>query len=132
VTPEEREDLLERSYAAFNAGTDELWPALYVEDLVWNMERGGAWPGPSEYLGYEGLAAFRHDWFDTWDEPRVWRERTEHLPGDRSLIHAAAQGRLQGNAFELRLWQVVTFRDGKIATVLHYFDEEPARAAAGG
>jgi ketosteroid isomerase-like protein len=130
VSPEERDDLVERAYAAFNAATDELWPALCVEDLVWSMAPLGAWPGPTEYRGYDGLVAFRRDWFDTWEEPRVWHEHTEHLTDDRTLVHTAAAGKLQGDTFELRLWQVVTFRDGKIDTVTHYFDEAEAREAA--
>ena len=37
MTPEEREDLLQRSYAAFNAGDTEGIRDVWTEDLVWRM-----------------------------------------------------------------------------------------------
>jgi ketosteroid isomerase-like protein len=129
VTPAEREALLERSYAAFNSGDEAALRDVWAEDLVWSLSDEGAWPGPLEYHGHDGLHRFRVDWFGTWDEPWVARANTEHLPGDRSLIEARAGGKLQGLAFELTIWQVITFRDGRIATVMHHFEEDTARRA---
>jgi ketosteroid isomerase-like protein len=131
VTPAEREHLLERSYAAFNAGAHAQFPELWTDDLVWSLEGEAAWPGPREYRGYDGLRRFHEDWFGAWDEPRVTRTWTRHLPGDRSLVEAHTTGSLHGHAFELDVWQIVTFRDGRIAGAVHFFDEQAARAAAG-
>ncbi len=95
------------------------------------MAGDGAWPGPREYRGDAGLAAFREDWFGIWDEPTVWRARTEHLPGDRTLIEAHASGKVQGAAFELRLCRSSTSATGRWRAFEHFFDEAAARAAAG-
>jgi ketosteroid isomerase-like protein len=132
VTPAEREHLLDRSYAAFNAGDTQAWPELWTEDLVWRMSGDAVWPGPREYVGYDGLERFREDWFGAWDEPTVRVVETEHLPdGDHTLLEARATGKAQGVEFELRVWQLVAFRDGRMATVDHFFDADAAREAAG-
>lgn len=129
--PSCREHLLERSYAAFNAGDREGLREVWTEDLVWIMAGDVVWPGPAEYRGYDGLEQFRQDWFGAWDMPTVSRLATEHLPGDRTLVKAHATGQMQGVDFALDVWQIVGFRDGRIAKVEHYLEEHAAREAAG-
>jgi ketosteroid isomerase-like protein len=132
MTQAEREHLLERSYAAFNAGDPDALREVWTEDLVWSVAVDASWPGPAEYRGYDGLERFREDWFGVWDEPAVERLVTEHLPdGKRTLIEARATGLVQGVKLELRAWQLVEFCDGRIAAVAHFLDAEPARKAAG-
>jgi ketosteroid isomerase-like protein len=128
VTPEARERLLERAYAAFNAADSEARRDIWSEDIVFRPVDG--WPGPQEYHGHDGLWQFRKDWFGTWDDAVVEAGRPEHLGDEQALIAVCARGRAQGTEFELPFWQLARFRGECIAWVGNFLDEDEARAEA--
>jgi ketosteroid isomerase-like protein len=131
VTPEERENVIERAFAAFNADDVGAAAEVLAADVVWHMPDEG-WPGPREYHGVEGVWQFRREWFETWEGPEVENTGNEHLPDiDRTLMRSRTRGRLQGIELDLIVWQLAEFRDGRIARVNHYFDEDEARRASG-
>jgi ketosteroid isomerase-like protein len=115
----------------WNAGDIEGVVALYADDVV--VHTGDHWP---ERQVVEGKPAFREsidEWLSAWESVAVQTDEVE-VYGERVVVRGAwrSTGRLSGVAGDLPIHIMFTVRDGKIARVDWFPDQESAVAAARG
>lgn len=100
--------------------------ALVVDDVSWHPAREGAWK-PCQNA-------------DEVVRTLLWRAGMAKLRpvntielGDRVLVELRGRGieRLGARGFFPRLFQIVVFRDGRVASIQDYARREDALAAAG-
>ena len=119
-------DILRRYYAAFNAGDRETFFGLLTEDVVHDINQGGA---------ETGVAAFR-TFMDRMD--RCYREQIEDLVlmADESGTRAAAEFTVRGEylatdeglppargqTYLLPAGAFFVLRDGRVARVTMYYN----------
>ncbi len=119
-------DILRRYYAAFNAGDRETFFGLLTEDVVHDINQGGA---------ETGVAAFRA-FMDRMD--RCYREQIEDLAlmADESGTRAAAEFTVRGEylatdeglppatgqTYLLPAGAFFVLRDGRVARVTMYYN----------
>ena len=84
------------------------------------------------YRGHEGVLESFKQWFEQFDEYEFELERVVDC-GDRVLVTAREHGRgaTSGAPVSARLYQVLTFRDGKVLRYQEFYDEQAANEAAG-
>jgi uncharacterized protein len=84
------------------------------------------------YHGHEGVLESFKQWFEQFDEYEFELERVVDC-GDRVVVTAREQGRgaTSGAPVSARLYQVLTFRDGKVLRYQEFYDEQAALEAAG-
>jgi ketosteroid isomerase-like protein len=113
----------------WNAGDIEGLLALYADDLV--VQTGEHWP---EQATLEGKAAFREsidDWLEVWQSIEIETGSVE-AHGDRVVAHGRwrSTGRMSGVEGTMPIHIVFTVRDGRIARLEWFPDQQRAVAAA--
>jgi ketosteroid isomerase-like protein len=83
------------------------------------------------YRGHEGVLESFKQWFEQFDEYEFELEQVVDC-GDRVLVTAREQGRgaTSRAPVSARLYQVLTFRDGKVLRYQEFYDEQAALEAA--
>ena len=128
MTPAEKLALVQRSYAAFNAGLDiEALIPLYHPECEWRMGPMGAAFGTESFRGHDGLRA----WLSAIDEgfeELAWEIDEVKITGQGVvLLRGRVSARSRGIHMELSLpafWQELAFRDRLLLSVVQY-DEPP-------
>jgi ketosteroid isomerase-like protein len=89
-------------------------------------------PGGGVHQGIEAVAAFRDDFFDSWETYTVEEQQTIES-GDTvvGLGHAHAEGATSGVTLDSPIAYVHTIRDGKLAHTQVFLDHTQALDAAG-
>jgi ketosteroid isomerase-like protein len=124
-------DIVRQVAERWNAGDIEGLLALYADDIV--MQTGEHWP---EQATLEGKAAFRdsiEDWLEVWKSIELETGSVE-AHGERVVAHGSwrSTGRMSGVEGTMPIHIVFTVRDGRIARLEWFPDQQRAVAAARG
>jgi ketosteroid isomerase-like protein len=125
-------DIVRESAERWNAGDFEAMFELYADDMV--VVTGEHWPEANVTM--EGKDAFRestHEWLEIWKSVELEPHDVQAY-GDRIVAHGCwrSTGRASGVEGTMPIHMVLTVRDGKIARLEWYPDNERAVAAARG
>jgi ketosteroid isomerase-like protein len=120
-------------FEAWNRGDLEGWVALFdpecefVSALETSVEGGHP-----VYRGHDGLRAFWHEVWDTWESFQIRIDGAERR-GDTLLASGSfrAKGRESGAELERQASWVNRYRGDRIVWSQAFFDREEARSAAG-
>ncbi len=84
------------------------------------------------YRGHDGVLESWKGWLDGFDRYGATLDRVVDA-GDRVFVSAREEGRgaISGVTVGDSLYQVLTFRDGKVLRYQEFYDEADAREAAG-
>jgi ketosteroid isomerase-like protein len=125
-------ELVDHGYSAWNRREVDgvlavMHPDVEIRPVL------GAVPHADVYRGHEGAARWHGDVFDSWAEFRAEVEEIVHAGGERYvvLLRFIARGRASGIEIELRGAHLHTMRDGLVAKLRGYSDQEEALRAAG-
>ena len=130
MSPEDL-DTVREAYAAFARGDLDAIRELLAPDIEWRTTENVPFLGT--YQGVDEFFRGMQDWTDSFDE--MTTEVQEIIDaGDRAVVHHRMRGRGRdiGAEVDLPLWQVVSVRDGRLATMHDYGSREDAMEAAGG
>jgi ketosteroid isomerase-like protein len=119
-------EALRRAAEAVNNKDPALLDALLHSDVVWES-RVTAPDLIGTYRGINEVQGFFARWERAWEE-WDWSHPDMDALGDKVIarMHLWARGRGSGIEIEDDVWQVWTFRDGK---VIHYRDYETREKA---
>ena len=128
---EENVEIIRRSYERWNQG-----------DFGWAMELAGpefeyvtaeGIPGlTGGFRGRDGFMRFLEQFWEQFDEPRA--EPQEFIEAGDSVLAVVtfrASGKQSGAEVNMEVFQLWTFRDGKVIRGHGFFDREDALEAAG-
>ena len=104
--------------------------AAVPEDILWETPPES--PEPEVVQGRQAAAGSMENWLEEWGSLEIIDLVIEDF-GDRVLASLVqrATGRSSGAVVEGALYMVWTFRDGKLARMQMFLDEDTARAATG-
>jgi ketosteroid isomerase-like protein len=126
------EELVQRSYRAFNERDEATLRELYTPDCIWDGSNFPGFPGQTRYVGPEGLVEFIDEWWTMWEE--FTTTPNEVVQGPNGVFvhgHLHARGR-DGLELDLNMGQVAHVTgDGRISAVYNYADADRARRDAG-
>jgi ketosteroid isomerase-like protein len=127
----ENVELVERWYAAYNAGDLEEVLAL-MHPRVDATSAGMSGVEGARHVGHAGMRRYFADLWETWEDPHV---EVEHCldRGDKVVMlgHSGGRGRLSGMEVEIPVATVVEVEDGVIVRYRTYRAWEEALAAVG-
>ncbi|MDX6674094.1 MAG: SnoaL-like polyketide cyclase [Solirubrobacteraceae bacterium] len=127
---QENVDFVLGAYARFNAGErmPELW--FWHSDAEYEAARED--PDSATHSGIEAIRKQFARWLEAYPDLRVEPLDAE-AKGDRVFlwVRFIGHGAASGAALEMELAHVYTFRDGKAARCVEYFDRAEALAAVG-
>ena len=119
------------SEEAILAALPEAIPALFHPDAEWieAPERVDS----RTFRGHRGIRDSFEQWLEQWDDYRATAERFEDH-GDHVLVvsHESGEGHGSGASTDATIYQVLTFRNGKISRYREFYDEAAARASLTG
>lgn len=126
------EDLVGRSYRAFNERDETTLREIYTPDCIWDGANFPGFPGPTRYIGPDGLLDFIDEWWTMWEEfTTTPGEVVQGLNGVFVHCLICARGR-DGLELSVDFGQVVhVTADGRISAVYNYADVDKARRDAG-
>ena len=124
MTPAEKLALVQRSYAAFNAGLDiEALIPLYDPECEWRMGWMGAAFGTESFRGHDGLRAWLSTIDEGFEDPE-WEIDEAKITGDGVLLlRGHSHGRSRGTHIDLSIpafWQEIAFRDRLLLSVVQH------------
>jgi ketosteroid isomerase-like protein len=132
--PHENAELIRRLYQAFNEGTGEdLVPDLWHEDVELRpaLIGGGILEG-TVYRGHEGVLEFLAIQAETWESVTVEAVDIREL-GAYVLVETRLQavGRASGVELTQVTWNRFEVRDGKVASMRVFTEQDEALEAVG-
>jgi ketosteroid isomerase-like protein len=125
----DRAALLREGFERINRGDLEGFMTLLHEDVAWTEQM---LPEKKAFQGHEGV----RQWFEHVTQAFTWG-RFELVSyedrGDDAVAEVVVHttGIESGVPITARVFQVIRFRDGKIATITALQDRDEARRAAG-
>ena len=126
------EEVVQRSYRAFNERDEATLRELYTPDCIWDGSNFGGFPGRTQYIGPEGLVEFIDQWWTVWEEFTTTPK--EILEGPNGIfVHGVLHMRgRDGLELSADIGQVAHLApDGRIAAVYNYTNVDEARRDAG-
>jgi uncharacterized protein len=126
----ENVEIVRRMYDAFARG--EYDTSLSYCDAEIEFSQPAGEPGGGTHHGREGVIQAFAQWLGAWDDYRV--EVGELIDfGDDVLARTRHHGRGKGSgaAVEMRIFQLLTVRNGRIVRMRMYYDEAEALEAVG-
>jgi len=126
VTPESN---VEKVRQALSSGPEGLL-ALLDDDVEWDYV--GAFPESATYHGPDAVRRFFAQWVGAFDDFGL--EAEEFIDGGDHVLLRMRQwgrGKATGAPVENRMWQVFTFREGRIVHCRGYPEKAEALMAAG-
>jgi uncharacterized protein len=128
VSPEDL-DTVRRAYDAFARGDMAALQELLSADIEWRTTPDVPFLG--NYRGIDEFLAAMNEWTEPFDELTTTVEEISDM-GDCAIVRHRMRGRGtdSGAETDLVLWQVVTVRDGQLATMYDFNNREEALAAA--
>lgn len=129
MTPEDL-DTVRRAYDAFARGDRDALQELLSPDIEWRTTPDVPFLG--NYRGLDQFLAALNEWTEPFDELTTTVEEMIDT-GDRVVVRHRMRGRGTDSGVEvdLVLWQVVSVRDGRLATMHDFATREDAMEAAG-
>jgi ketosteroid isomerase-like protein len=127
---EENVETVRRAYVALTRGDEETLRDITVPEFVVDFSRRlvepGVLRGRDEALG--ALGQIR----EPWDDWPVWEPQELIDAGDKVLafIRTSARGKGSGVEVEAHVWNLWTFRDGKLVELCYFGDDRAAAREA--
>jgi ketosteroid isomerase-like protein len=127
VTPEDL-DTVRQAFDAFAAADIERLHAFLAPDIEWRTTPDVPFRGT--YRGLDEFLRGMSEWADSFDGLTTTVEEMIDA-GDRVVVRhrMRARGIDSGVEVDLRLWQVISVRAGRIATMHDYNSRDDALAA---
>ena len=115
----------------WNAGDFEGMLDLYTDDVL--MTPSPSWPESVQLKGKDAFRKNTEEWLEIWKSVELETHGVQAY-GDRVVAHGCwrSTGRASGVEGTMPIHMVLTVRDGKIARLEWYPDNERAVAAARG
>jgi ketosteroid isomerase-like protein len=125
----EAEEILGRGYAAFNRGDLVALLDMMEPDFVWNEALEV--PGRKGAIGRDEFAEYLRGFELLWEDFRFELLELEDVGEDTALVRVRAhgRGRASGEQMELVIYHLWRFRNGRVARMDAYLDENEARDA---
>jgi ketosteroid isomerase-like protein len=126
----EAQEILERGYDAFNRGDVEALLEMMEPDFVWHEAEEV--PGRKTAIGRDEFADYLRGFERLWESFEFELLVLEDL-GDHTALakmRTNARGRASGEQMELVIYHLWRFRNGRVARMDAYLDENEARDAA--
>jgi ketosteroid isomerase-like protein len=127
---EKNVEIIRRAYERWNRG-DSGWATMAAPEFEY--EAGGALIGLSGgYRGLEGFMRFLEQFWEEFDEAHA--EPQEFIEAEDSVLAVITfrgRGKQSGVEVNMEVFQLWTFRDGKVVRGQGFFDREEALEAAG-
>jgi ketosteroid isomerase-like protein len=126
---EENVDSIRRAYERWNR-RDFGWATVVAPGFEY--EAGGAVGASGSFRGLEGFMRFLEQFWEEFDEAHV--EPQELIDAGDSVLAATSfrgRGKQSGVEVNMEVFQLWTFRDGKVIRGQGFFDREEALDAAG-
>ena len=128
---EDNVEIAKQALAAFNAADWELLETFYWPDAEALAPEG--WPEAEDSQGWEAIRRQFERLKDSWSEDDYEIESAEAV-GEHKVL-AAGTWRIRGHGSgiegEIKTWILSTLREGKIARMQFFLEEEQAKRAAG-
>jgi ketosteroid isomerase-like protein len=120
------------AWAAWKRGDMDALVSNWDPDITWDVSHFQDWP-ESSYHGVDGIRKFLAEWLETWGAYEIDIEDVLPAPDGRvvSLFTQRGRGQHSGVPMEIKMAQVVTWRDGKTVLIENYDDQSKALEAAG-
>ena len=129
--PEDNVEIAKQALAAFNAADWELLETFYWPDAEAFAPEG--WPEAEDAQGWEAIRRQYERLKDSWSEDNYEVESIDAVGEDKVL--SAGTWRIRGHGSgiegEIKTWILTSLREGKIARMQFFLDEEQAKQAAG-
>jgi ketosteroid isomerase-like protein len=129
MSPEDLETV-RRAYDAFARGDLETLRTFLAPGIEWRTTPEVPFMG--NYAGIDEFLRGMGEWTSAFDD--VTTEVEEMIDAGETVVvghRMRGRGRDSGVEVDLRLWQVVTVRDGKLAVMRDYTSRDEALAAGG-
>ena len=129
---EENVEIVRRGYVALSQGDGDALRDLAGPDLVVDFSRRLMEPGVMR--GRDEALAWFSQTRETWEDWPVW-EPQELIDADDKVvayIRTAARGKGSGVEVEAYVWNLWTFRDGKVVELIYFGDDRAAALEAAG
>lgn len=125
-------DLVQAIYAAWERG--DYGSAHWADPGIEFVFADG--PSPSRSIGLAAMAEANRDWLEAWDDVRQVMEDIRELDDNRVLaLHCfVARGKKSGlelDQIQRRAAAVYTIENGKVISLVHYFDRDRGLADLG-
>ena len=129
VVSQERPDESFQAYPdAWNAGDMDALRSMFHPDVVHTPPRG--WPEPGPFVGRDAVMNQYEQLRETFHTETL--EVAGVTPvGERFVVGTVWRGTGLGPNAELRMWQVVSLRDGLLISIEQFWNRDEALAAAG-
>ena len=129
--PDDNVEIAKRALAAFNAEDWELMESFYWPDAEAFAPEG--WPEAEDAKGWEAIRRQYERLKDSWSEDHYEIESLDAIDEDKVLSVGTWRIRGHGSGIEgeIKTWILTTLRDGKIARMQFFLDEEQAKRATG-
>lgn len=129
---EENVEIVRRAYIALTRGDEETLREMVGPEFVVDFSRRLVEPGVLRGRD-EALAALGQI-REPWDDWPVWEPQELIDADDRvvAFIRTSARGKGSGVEVEAHVWNLWTFRDGKLAELTYFGDDRAAALEAAG
>jgi ketosteroid isomerase-like protein len=128
---EDNVEIAKQALAAFNADDWKLLETFYWPDAEAFAPAG--WPEAEDAQGWEAIRRQFERLKDSWSEDHYELESADAVGEDKVL--AAGTWRIRGHGSgiegEIKTWILSTLREGKIARIQFFLEEEQAKRDAG-
>ena len=129
---EENVEMVERAYVALTQGDAEVLREMAPPEFTVDFSRRQM--DPFVLRRDEMLAFFEGQARETWEGWPTYEPKELIDAGDVvvALIRTSAQGKSSGVEVDARVWNVWTFRDGKLVEWKYFGDDQAAAHEAAG
>jgi ketosteroid isomerase-like protein len=130
---EENVEVVRRAYGALTRGNTDTLRDLASPELVVDFSRRLV--DPFVLRGFdEALVFFVGQSGETWDEWPVWEPQELMDADDKvvALIRYSARGKGSGVEVDAHVWNLWSFRDGKLVEFKYFGDDQTAALEAAG
>jgi ketosteroid isomerase-like protein len=122
-------DLVRSIYAAWERG--DFGSAKWADPEIEYVQVGG--PSPGRWTGLTGMAEGSRDFLSAWEDCRVEAVECREVDDICVLVFTRVSGRGKESGLDLAQMRaegtdVLRVRDGKVTTLVRYFDRDRALA----
>jgi ketosteroid isomerase-like protein len=129
---EENVEIVRRAYIALTRGDEETLREMVGPEFVVDFSRRLV--EPAVLRGRDEALAALGQIREPWDDWPVWEPQELIDADDRvvAFIRTTARGKGSGVEVEAHVWNLWTFRDGKLAELTYFGDDRAAALEAAG
>lgn len=130
-TTPDREELVRRSYEAWNRRDVDAWLSLLSPDIVFRPV--STFTDSKERRGLDTMRRFMDEWYDAWADDFTTAVDNIREYGDVVIALIRFKGHSKASGIEVAggLFEVFRFREGKIERIEDFTDHADALKAAG-